>query len=42
MVVCEVAKSGSSASEKGNRPVASSTRVMPSDQISDLTEYSAP
>lgn len=34
-------RSGSS-SEKGKRPVASSTRVMPRDQMSDLTEYSAP
>lgn len=40
-VVALVEKSGSS-SEKGKRPVASSTRVMPRDQMSDLTEYSAP
>lgn len=37
-----VTKSDSSVSEKGKRPVASSTSVMPRDHISDLTEYSAP
>lgn len=37
--VCE---SSGSSSEKGNLPVASSTSVMPRDQMSDLTEYSAP
>lgn len=34
--------SSSSTSQKGNCPVASSMSVIPSDHISDFTEYSAP
>lgn len=33
---------GASSDEKGKRPSASSTRVMPSDQTSDLTVYGSP
>ena len=32
----------SSSLEKGNRPRASSMRLMPRDQISERTEYSPP
>jgi len=37
-----LSSSSERSSQNGKRPVASSTRVIPSDQISDFTEYSAP
>lgn len=38
----DVGVSAESESEKGKRPRASSMRLIPNDQISDLTEYSPP